>query len=76
MYINDIEEERLRPNEYPTILKENYSSAWVDGNNGLGAVVGNFCMKLAIAKASCSGIGWVVAKGRVILSFQQTITFL
>ena len=28
-----------------------------------GAVVGPFCMDLAIAKAKEAGIGWVVAKG-------------
>lgn len=29
----------------------------------MGAVVGNFCMKLAIELAKEHGIGWVVAKG-------------
>jgi LDH2 family malate/lactate/ureidoglycolate dehydrogenase len=47
----------------PTILKETAATAFVDGNNGLGPVVGNFCMGLAIQKCKESGVGWVVAKG-------------
>lgn len=47
----------------PVILKESSATAWVDGKNGLGAVVGNFCIDLAIKKAKETGIGWVVAKG-------------
>lgn len=33
------------------------------GNNGLGVVVGNFAMDLAVKKAKEIGVGWVVAKG-------------
>lgn len=47
----------------PEILKESPATAWVDGKSALGAVVGNFCMDLAIKKAKRVGIGWVVAKG-------------
>lgn len=49
----------------PKILKEHAASAWVDGNNLLGPVVGNFCMDLAIKKAKETGVGWVVAKGKL-----------
>ena len=45
------------------ILKESAATAWVDGQNGIGPVVGNFCMDLAIKKAKECGVGWVVAKG-------------
>jgi LDH2 family malate/lactate/ureidoglycolate dehydrogenase len=44
-------------------LKETAATAYVDGQNGLGPVVGNYCMDLAIKKAKGSGVGWVVAKG-------------
>ena len=46
----------------PFIIKEKGATAWVDGNNLLGPVVGNYCMKLAINKAKEHGIGWVVTK--------------
>ncbi|ETN74044.1 malate/L-lactate dehydrogenase [Necator americanus] len=42
---------------------ERAGSAWVDGKNLLGPVVGNFCMDLAVKKAKDAGVGWVVAKG-------------
>ncbi|CAG2103471.1 unnamed protein product, partial [Medioppia subpectinata] len=38
-------------NGEPIILNESASTAWVDGNNLLGPVVGMFCMELAIKKA-------------------------
>uniref|UniRef100_A0A914E2R3 Malate dehydrogenase n=1 Tax=Acrobeloides nanus TaxID=290746 RepID=A0A914E2R3_9BILA len=47
----------------PKILKQKGSTAWVDGQNLLGAVVGNFSMKLAIQLAKEHGVGWVCAKG-------------
>jgi hypothetical protein len=63
MYVADIESKAMDPNARPAVLKESPATAWVDGNNGLGPVVGNFCMQLAIQKAKAAGVGWVVAKG-------------
>ncbi|XP_037819236.1 uncharacterized oxidoreductase YjmC-like [Lucilia sericata] len=63
MYLNDLSINSTNGAAVPTILKETPSTAWVDGNNGLGAVVGNFCMDLAIKKAKQVGVGWVCAKG-------------
>jgi LDH2 family malate/lactate/ureidoglycolate dehydrogenase len=62
MYINDLHKNACDGKILPKILKETPSTAWVDGQNGLGAVVGNFCMDLAIEKAKNVGVGWVVAK--------------
>ena len=45
------------------ILKKGPATAWVDGMNGLGVVVGTFSMKEAIKMARETGIGWVAAKG-------------
>jgi LDH2 family malate/lactate/ureidoglycolate dehydrogenase len=45
----------------PKVLKQKGGTAWVDGANLLGAVVGNFCTDLAIELAKEHGIGWVVA---------------
>ncbi|CAB4067478.1 unnamed protein product [Lepeophtheirus salmonis] len=73
MYVDDIRTEMTDPKVTPAVLKETPSTAWVDGQNGLG-VVGDFCMKLAIQKAKDSGIGLVSAKGsnHFGLSFTNT----
>ncbi|VDO27960.1 unnamed protein product [Heligmosomoides polygyrus] len=63
MYIRDVAKKVCCPDGTPKILKEQAGTAWVDGNNLLGPVVGNFCMDLAIKKAKEAGVGWVVAKG-------------
>ncbi|XP_036220576.2 uncharacterized oxidoreductase YjmC [Bactrocera oleae] len=63
MYINDLAINSTDGGAIPEILKETPSTAWVDGRNGLGVVVGNFCMDLAIKKAKAVGVGWVCAKG-------------
>lgn len=62
LYVNDIKTGVCDGNAVPKILKESDSCAWVDGNNSLGAVVGNFCMDLAIKKGKKTGIGFVAAK--------------
>ncbi|KAH8379270.1 hypothetical protein KR009_003974 [Drosophila setifemur] len=63
MYINDLAINSTDGGAVPCVLKETPATAWVDGLNGLGAVVGNFCMDLAIKKAKTVGVGWVCAKG-------------
>lgn len=63
-YINDLLcKKSVNPHAVPQILSETAATAWVDGCNGLGAVVGRYCMDLAIEKAKTSGVGWVCAKG-------------
>ncbi|XP_069944768.1 uncharacterized oxidoreductase YjmC isoform X2 [Cherax quadricarinatus] len=62
-YINDVKNNLCDAGTTPTIVKESVSTALVDGNNGLGPVVGKFAMDLAIRKAQTTGIGWVCAKG-------------
>jgi len=66
MYVHDIETKTTVSDDEPKILRETVATAHVDGMNVLGPVVGNFSMKLAIAKAKEVGIGFVVAKGRHI----------
>lgn len=65
--MNDIKAGACDPNAKPQILRQTEACAWVNGKNGLGAVVGNFCMDLAIDKARKLGIGFVVAKGKQLL---------
>ncbi len=50
MYVQDIQSGNCDPAAVPKVLKETVSTAWVDGNNGLGVVVGEFSMKTAIEK--------------------------
>ncbi|KAJ8943985.1 hypothetical protein NQ314_009568, partial [Rhamnusium bicolor] len=51
MYIRDIQGGMCDAKAKCCIDKENVATAVVDGKNGLGAVVGKFCMDLAIEKA-------------------------
>ena len=60
-YVRDIKIGNTNSNAEPMIVKESPATAYVDGNNLLGPVVGTFCMKLAIKKAKEVGIGMVVA---------------
>ncbi|KAJ8962858.1 hypothetical protein NQ318_001263 [Aromia moschata] len=61
MYINDIHGGLSDPKATCTIEKQTIATALVNGNNGMGAVVGKFCMDLAIEKAKDAGIALVVA---------------
>ncbi|XP_049876985.1 uncharacterized oxidoreductase YjmC [Pectinophora gossypiella] len=62
LYINDIRSGATDAKAQPVVLKQKGATAWVDGCDGLGATVGNFCMDLAIKKAKEVGVGWVAAK--------------
>uniref|UniRef100_A0A1A9WHK1 Malate dehydrogenase n=1 Tax=Glossina brevipalpis TaxID=37001 RepID=A0A1A9WHK1_9MUSC len=61
-YLNDLSKKATDGAAVAKVLKESPATAWVDGCNGLGAVIGNFCMDLAIEKAKTVGVGWVCAK--------------
>ena len=63
MYVQDTQAGICKANNDPKVVKDGPATAWVDGCNGLGVVVGTFCMQLAITKAKETGVGWVVAKG-------------
>lgn len=62
MYVRDVQAGSINSKEEPVIIKDTVAVAYVDGNNLLGPVVGNFSMNLAINKAKEVGIGMVVAK--------------
>ena len=51
-----------RPNNEPVIVRETPGAALVDGRDGLGGVVAEFSMELAIRKAREVGVGWVTAR--------------
>jgi LDH2 family malate/lactate/ureidoglycolate dehydrogenase len=68
MYINDLHKNSTDGLCQPKILNETPATAWIDGQNGLGAAVGNFCMDLAIKKAKTVGVGVVAAKSESFLN--------
>uniref|UniRef100_A0A1A9ZX93 Alpha-1,3-glucosyltransferase n=1 Tax=Glossina pallidipes TaxID=7398 RepID=A0A1A9ZX93_GLOPL len=61
-YLNDLSTKSADGTAASKILKESPAITWVDGCNGFGAVVGNFCMDLDIKKSKKVGVGWVSAK--------------
>jgi len=63
MYVRDIQTGITVSDKEPEVIKETAATAYVNGNNVLGPVVGKFCMDIAIKKAKEAGIGWVTAKG-------------
>lgn len=63
LYLDDFRLKSCHDTCEPEILKENASTAWVDGKNLLGPRVGKFCMNLCIKKAKESGLGMVTCKG-------------
>lgn len=61
-YIRLHEKKRLNATPHITTVHETPSTAVVDGDLGLGLVVGPHAMKLAIEKAKNVGSGWVSVK--------------
>lgn len=63
MYMKDVKSGVCKGIGKPILLNNFGATGWVDGNNLLGPVVGDYCIKLAIDKAKSFGVGWVCAKG-------------
>lgn len=62
MYVKDIQNKIIDPAAKPEIVTDFKAIALVDGRNGLGQVIGKYCMDLAIKKAKEYGIGMVSAR--------------
>ena len=58
-YFDMLELGRINPEPNVTIVRESASTATVDGDNGLGLVVGPKANAIAMAKAADAGSGWV-----------------
>ncbi len=58
-YISLWEQNRLKSNPDIQIVHETPSTAVVDGDSGLGMLVGDYAMRVAIEKAKNVGTGWV-----------------
>lgn len=61
-YIALYEATRLNPNPKVSIVHESPSTALVDGDEGLGLIVGIKAMNIAIEKAKIAGTGWVAVR--------------
>lgn len=61
-YHKNIMQKEIDIDSKPEIVKETAVSALIDGHNGMGQLIGHYCMELAIKKAKEIGIGMVVAK--------------
>ena len=58
-YFDMLQLERINPRPDIKIIRESPSTATVDGDNGLGLVVGPRANQIAMDKADQSGTGWV-----------------
>lgn len=58
-YCDMLELGRINPRCSPRIVRETPSTATVDGDNGLGLVVGPWANRVAMDKADAAGSGWV-----------------
>ena len=58
-YFDMLELGRINPRPKVVIVRETASTATVDGDNGLGLVVGPRANTIAMEKALCAGSGWV-----------------
>lgn len=58
-YCDMLELGRINPRCRPRIVRETPSTATVDGDNGLGLVVGPWANRVAMDKADAAGSGWV-----------------
>ena len=61
-YLRLYEKDRLNPTPNMQVVHETPSTAVVDGDAGLGLVVGPHAMKIALDKAEKVGSGWVAVK--------------
>src|SRR5260221_14723023 len=58
-YFDLLEAGRINPRPRLEVVRETASTATVDGDNGLGLVVGPKSNDIAMAKAESAGSGWV-----------------
>jgi L-2-hydroxycarboxylate dehydrogenase (NAD+) len=61
-YVRLYDHGRLNPTPQIQVVHETPSTAVVDGDRGLGLVVGPWAMQVAIEKARVAGTGWVAVR--------------
>jgi len=62
-YSRMLDKGRINPAPEMTIVRETPGTATVDGDNGLGLIVGPWANRLAMEKAETVGTGWVAVRG-------------
>ena len=62
-YSRMLDKGRINPAPEMTIVRETAGTATVDGDNGLGLIVGPWANRLAMEKAETVGTGWVAVRG-------------
>ncbi len=62
MYVDECKTGTVAVGAEPRVERERGATAVVDGSNCLGAVVGEYAMRVAIDKAKEHGLGWVLAR--------------
>lgn len=58
-YVDLLRTNRINPKPNIQVIRQKGSVATVDGDNGLGLVVGPHCMRIAMEKAKELGSGWI-----------------
>lgn len=58
-YVGLLSEGLINPNPKISVVREKKSVATVDGDNGLGLVVGHYANEMAMDKAEKHGSGWI-----------------
>jgi L-2-hydroxycarboxylate dehydrogenase (NAD+) len=58
-YVEMLEAGRINPRPQLKVVRESLSTATVDGDNGLGLVIGPAANRIAMEKAQACGSGWV-----------------
>ena len=61
-YVGLLSEGRINPRPVVRVVRETPSTATVDGDNGLGLVVGPKANAIAMEKAGTAGTGWVAVR--------------
>ncbi len=61
-YVRLYDKQRINPQPNIRVVHESPSTAVVDGDRGLGLVVGPWAMRVAIEKARVAGTGWVAVR--------------
>lgn len=62
-YVSLLEAGQINPKPDIEIVRETVATATVDGDDGLGLVVGPYANRIAMEKAEDAGTGWVAVRG-------------
>ncbi len=62
IYLDRIKDGILNPITKPEILRESFTTAVIDGNNGMGHVTSKLAMQMCIDKAKTYGMGMVAVR--------------